>query len=516
MVTRMFLIAIPALWVAIAVRVQAQPVAVGSGDHTAKLIVNFFQGPEFEFNVSFEDGGAFNGIDLLKTVRDADIGFDFHTQPFGSLGGFVDEIRFDTHVNEGEGLAGYDWWRYWWRESVTDDWTYSPEGATSRTIQDGYQDAWVFGRPGRPIVPPPAFGSSQPLFFAAHPIKEYNYPSQSTGASNDPMAVLGEPTRWFRVSSDKVFAASMVKAPFGRDLNGKPATTRVKMLEDGYPTPAQVITVAFDQPVEDDPLNPYGVDLIVYGNAKFKADRPIQTDTDMDQALITDATVQAPPVSVSVSPDGLDWYTYGPETFDEGYFPTQAFEWDSDTDTWGQPLDFSKAVDPALTADDFEGMTVSQAIGLYKGGGGGKGLDLAESGFDEIRFIRVEATGDVGQYGVIDGFADAAPVLAGDANFDGAVGFTDFIIFQGHYGLPGDLQDGDFNGDGVVGFLDFIILQGQLGINSLSAQQLSVVESFVASLSSASPPLPEPVSATLWLAGVGMTLSRRRLPLGAR
>jgi hypothetical protein len=56
----------------------------------------------------------------------------------------------------------------------------------------------------------------------------------------------------------------------------------------------------------------------------------------------------------------------------------------------------------------------------------------------------------------------------GDANFDGKVGFVDYLILAANYGLPGDWEQGDFSGDGLVGLEDFLLLalnydQGPLG-----------------------------------------------------
>jgi hypothetical protein len=54
----------------------------------------------------------------------------------------------------------------------------------------------------------------------------------------------------------------------------------------------------------------------------------------------------------------------------------------------------------------------------------------------------------------------------GDANGDGKVDFSDFLIVQNSYNKPGGWLQGDFDGNGMVDFNDFMILQ-----NALSAQQ---------------------------------------------
>src|SRR5205807_9163132 len=53
--------------------------------------------------------------------------------------------------------------------------------------------------------------------------------------------------------------------------------------------------------------------------------------------------------------------------------------------------------------------------------------------------------------------------LAGDADGDGRVAFSDLLILAQHYGGPGDLTTGDFNNDHLVGFDDLLILAQNYG-----------------------------------------------------
>lgn len=55
----------------------------------------------------------------------------------------------------------------------------------------------------------------------------------------------------------------------------------------------------------------------------------------------------------------------------------------------------------------------------------------------------------------------------GDANFDGEVGFVDFLTLSGNFGAPeAKWSDGDFIPDGQVGFADFLLLSGNFGRTS--------------------------------------------------
>lgn len=81
-------------------------------------------------------------------------------------------------------------------------------------------------------------------------------------------------------------------------------------------------------------------------------------------------------------------------------------------------MDFLKPVNPVLeglfeSASVF-GLSVADAIELYDGSGGGTGFDLRETGFKEIRYVKVEAgAGMVG--GEIDAVAVVRPMQLGDS-----------------------------------------------------------------------------------------------------
>ena len=54
--------------------------------------------------------------------------------------------------------------------------------------------------------------------------------------------------------------------------------------------------------------------------------------------------------------------------------------------------------------------------------------------------------------------------LPGDADMDGQVSFSDFLILSANFGMSdADQGDGDFTSDGTVDFEDFLILAEQFG-----------------------------------------------------
>lgn len=63
------------------------------------------------------------------------------------------------------------------------------------------------------------------------------------------------------------------------------------------------------------------------------------------------------------------------------------------------------------------------------------------------------------------GVDETAEPLAGDADSDGAVTFTDFLLLSENFGKRVDAvwADGDFDGDGSVAFTDFLMLSGNFG-----------------------------------------------------
>lgn len=222
---------------------------------------------------------------------------------------------------------------------------------------------------------------------------------------DDPDSVLGKPTTWIKGSDVGGFdmAASMAYPAWNTDPDGNKLITTI--------TPGAQITVTFDHDIVDDPLNPYGIDFNVFGNDLYWGSGMVYADTDMDEYTISSGYGWGTPgvVSVAQSMDG-PWYTYenGPY-FDTNTYPTQAFEWDSENDTWGEELDWTKPVNPNLDPpEDFAGLSVADVIDLYDGSAGGTGYDLAESGFEWIRYIRVESSGS--NYVEVDGFADVAAV----------------------------------------------------------------------------------------------------------
>jgi hypothetical protein len=244
---------------------------------------------------------------------------------------------------------------------------------------------------------------------------------------NDPNAVIGEPTR-IAINNDPTigttpFQIKIVEPAYNRDLEGNKIITTLGRQPDGaggYTYGS--ITVKFDHPIVDDPVNPYGIDLNVFGNSFYVGSGFVHDTTDMRSYNLVGG-IFAEPVVISVSPDNVNWFTYSAGPFGDSAFPTQGYGWSAEQhdltgNGWtNEATDFTKPINPTLNsllgAIGLE-LATSDAIGAYVGSGGGTGIDLAESGFCAIQYVRVESTAQF-RDGEIDAFADVRPMIVGDA-----------------------------------------------------------------------------------------------------
>lgn len=234
---------------------------------------------------------------------------------------------------------------------------------------------------------------------------------------DDPQSVLGKPATDFINSwgSQDPAKVKLVEPAYNTDSDGNKLITT---LNNGA-----YITVKFDHQVMDDPNNPYGIDFLVFGNALFTGQGYVNDATDMNTYQLTGGG-WFEEVTVAVSQDGTNWYTYTNGPFADSAFPTQGYAWDAANAQWTDTeMDFTKPVDPGLAATlSGGGITAAQAIAMYDGSGGGTGFDLADSGYDWIQYIKVTGNG-----GEIDAFSDVAAVPAPSTFYLLAVGLMGLV-----------------------------------------------------------------------------------------
>jgi hypothetical protein len=229
--------------------------------------------------------------------------------------------------------------------------------------------------------------------FASHWV---SYSNLGRSPYDSPDAVLGKPTMWVSEPGGPgvptgTYACSMVYPAWNVAPGGSKVVTTI-----GSYTTAGYIIVEFDNPIHDDPRNWDHKDFIVIGNAAFVSTGYVSYNTDMETYLINyNGSIVGESVTVAISPDNVNWYEY-PLPKSDSYWPRNASAWNRGTHAWADELDPTKPVDKDLTPMDFAGLTVADAIDLYKGSAGGTAYDLAESGFAWIKYIRLTSnSGDV-------------------------------------------------------------------------------------------------------------------------
>lgn len=172
------------------------------------------------------------------------------------------------------------------------------------------------------------------------------------------------------------------------------------------------LVVAFDHAISNDVHNPYGVDLLVFGNALF------QNIGGRAGSLLSE------PGRISVSQDGTNWFAAEDAMADDLY-PTLGY-----TDTsvpvnmsdGSVPTSFVKPVDPSLSCAN---KTFEELKAAYDGSGGGAGVDIGLLGLDWIRYVKVWQPSNQNWSTEIDAFADVAPSLDRELNIGSAYGRCD-------------------------------------------------------------------------------------------
>jgi hypothetical protein len=258
--------------------------------------------------------------------------------------------------------------------------------------------------------------------------------SAGTGAAfgfTNPLVALGAPERF---SGEGLIPGAVT--PF------QPAFRPDELVSLGV---GGSLVLRFDHDVTDDPRNPFGIDLIVFGNAFF-------TDSSFGAGMV--AGLSAEGGSISVSADGVQW-TPARGLAADGLFPTLGW---LDAAPYATtpglvPSDFLRPVDPSLTVGDLVGLGYDGLLDAYDGSGGGTGIDLAALGLASIRFVRIDGPPSPGMSPEIDAVADVAPLPPdADLDGDGAVGAGDLARLLSSWGTAD--ATADLDGNGIVGSAD--------------------------------------------------------------
>ncbi len=221
---------------------------------------------------------------------------------------------------------------------------------------------------------------------------------------NNPTAALGQPTTLDNDTFGDLYHACMVNPAYGVDQ-----TTGNNLLV-AFGSASDQFTVQMTSPITHTGNSWYGQDFILFSNQGFvgtAASGFASEGTDMSAYQIADGSTFGTLPQVSVSDDGVTFYTVTPSS--SVAFPENPYHWDGlqaapNTAGWGALNDFSKPVNPALTASAFANQTVANADNvLYDGSAGGTSYDFAaQTPLTTIDYIRFSANA-TGPFGVVDG-----------------------------------------------------------------------------------------------------------------
>ncbi len=306
----------------------------------------------------------------------------------------------------------------------------APTCATARALAGAAACAALAALPCAASDLPPARCASAVVSYA---------PGTGAGAAyQQPASALGEPTRFTGVGIEPG-AVTPFRPPFL-------PTEVVSIGRGGH------LVVAFAEPVLDDPAHPYGIDLVVYGNA-FCADLAYPAGVA--------GWTYAEGGIVELSDDGIDWRTAS-GAFADGGLPTMAWTdcapYSAEPGT--VPTAFDRPVDPALTPEAIIGMSWRELVDAYGGGAGGTGVDLASVGLASARFVRIRVPADAASVPEVDAVVAVRPEAPlADLDGDGSVAGSDLGLLLGEWGACAGCA-ADLDGDGAVTGSDLGLLLG--------------------------------------------------------
>ncbi|MDP7008968.1 MAG: hypothetical protein QGI78_05290 [Phycisphaerales bacterium] len=264
-----------------------------------------------------------------------------------------------------------------------------------------------------------------------------------TGAADgytDPTSAIGEPTRF---TGEGVWPG--VVSPFNAPWM---PNELISIGEGGE------LVLAFEEPVIDDQANPYGIDLIIFGNTGF-------IDGSYPNGVV-DGMFSNDAGRIEVSEDGENWVGITNAVIDE-LWPTCGFVDSGIYDATPGTIEtnFLLPVDPRLTIEDVSGLGFTTLQQFYGNSGGGTPIDLASTGLSSISYVRITASEGSELSPEIDGVSDVAPQIAGDVDMNGVVDVADLLALIANFGampLGGPLAD--FNNDFQIDVSDLLVIIG--------------------------------------------------------
>ncbi len=271
--------------------------------------------------------------------------------------------------------------------------------------------------------------------------------------------------------------------------------------------PSEVVTVGvggnlilkFNHKVCDDEKNLYGFDFIVFGNSMFSIGEYWYYG-DPCNCFISSGGVKAENGRVSVSQDGIIWFSFDDGPWADSFAPTLGRVFDPNNPAyypgwenlwWGDQTDPTLPLDPNVDPNDFAGKSLAELCSAYGKSAGGTAFDLRrladfnnlaidpQSGERWIQYVMIECldTNPGGDLPEVDAVADVSccgdykhPFPAGDINRDCYVGFEDLEIMCRNWLKSVGDEEGEKSACGgadlykdsarIVNFRDFAVLAG--------------------------------------------------------
>lgn len=155
------------------------------------------------------------------------------------------------------------------------------------------------------------------------------------------------------------------------------------------------LTLDFDRNITNNASHRFGVDFIIFSSAFFVDHSYFDADPTNDGSGLlgpNPAMFGSNGIAdIYVSADGHDWRLAAATSL--SLFPTLGYTDFTET----TPLvpgsietDFTRAMDPTMNLGSLANLSFAELIALYDGSGGGVGIDIAGTGLDFARFVRIE------------------------------------------------------------------------------------------------------------------------------
>ena len=435
----------------------------GSGTNKAVVLVDFsYAGIAGGLTKSLAWGFRWNGVatqlDALRTIAADDKRFhvsgDLYpvsiAYDFDNDGGSFDHargVKTDADDLIASGNSGGNYWNYYWATTASPNTTtyssggfgYCNAGANEEPVAPNsffgiklipwgaedygdifydpitgdpheaiYSGGWLVGFVGITDTPASPVAAQTPY---GHVVVDLSIDVDPRfNIFSDPNAVLGRPTISDIANFEDENSPAVPVSPFV----AASMPSSVLRLADRYDNPLDedemtsrgYVTIEFDHPVVDDPMNPWGLDFIVFGNAFYKATSgSYMSGFENPTSATVFSGIVAEPGKVAVSQDGISWHTFDSGPYADSHMPTLGLRYDPananpnvfvGNQWWGAPTDPTFPVAPDAPSFISSGATLADISSWYKGSAGGAGFDISglnlpatHNGRKWFKFVRI-------------------------------------------------------------------------------------------------------------------------------